>query len=385
MIKNVALKKILKGTIFKGITLINKIIPKDEKIVLLYMGNKGLGFNLRPLYNYLIDNDYNKKYKIICSVESKQFFEEADENVLFVDHFDAIRWYLRASHVFYTAGQLPIKPNHDQIVIHMNHGITDYKTVGALTRIDNGDEFFFTHMIAPAEIYRPIFAAEYLCSENNIVICGEPMVDKINAPQKIYDFKIYNKVLLWMPTFRQSDYLGYDDSNFDQILPLFDESQYKELNSCLLKYNCLLIVKIHPSQSLGNYERNNYSHLKIYSNEDFVNFGMDVYDLMAQVDGLIGDYSSASLQFLLTNKPLAYVIPDIEEYRTKRGFVFENPLDYMPGHHIYNVEEFYKFIDDFMNDYDVYKDERVRVKNIIHKFDDGNNCERILGISNIKI
>lgn len=385
MIKNVALKKFLKGTVFKGVSLVNKIIPKNDNIILLYMGNKGIGFNLRPLYNYLIENNYNKKYKIICSVEDKRYFEKSVDNVIFVNHIDAIKWYLMAGHVFYTAGQLPIKPCQRQIVIHMNHGITDYKTVGALTKIDNGDEFFFTYMIASAEIYKPIFAAEYLCPENNIVICGEPMVDKISTPKRKYDFKNYSKVLLWMPTFRQSDYLGYDDSTFNQILPLFDEEQYRMLNDYLSKYNCLIIAKIHPSQSLGNYKRGSYSHLQIYSNEDFVESGMDIYDLMAQVDGLIGDYSSASLQFLLTNKPLAYVIPDYDEYKNKRGFVFKNALDYMPGNHIYNVDEFFEFIDDIMRGYDKYQQERMRVKHIIHKYDDGKNCERILGISNIKI
>ena len=58
MIKNVALKKFLKGSIFKGITLVNKLLPKDDNIILLYMGNKGLGFNLSVLYEYLLENNY---------------------------------------------------------------------------------------------------------------------------------------------------------------------------------------------------------------------------------------------------------------------------------------------------------------------------------------
>ena len=69
MIKNVIIKKILKSTIFKGITLINKIYHKKDNIILLYMGNKGLGFNLEPLYGYLLKEGFNEKYNIICSVE----------------------------------------------------------------------------------------------------------------------------------------------------------------------------------------------------------------------------------------------------------------------------------------------------------------------------
>ena len=56
MLKNVKLKKVLKGTIFKGISLINNIIPKKDNYILLYSGNKGIGFNLLPLKEYLLEN-----------------------------------------------------------------------------------------------------------------------------------------------------------------------------------------------------------------------------------------------------------------------------------------------------------------------------------------
>lgn len=50
--------------------------------------------------------------------------------------------FLQAGHVFYTAGQLPIKPAKTQCVIHMRHGNEDFKSMGANTNINNGDEFF---------------------------------------------------------------------------------------------------------------------------------------------------------------------------------------------------------------------------------------------------
>ena len=259
MIKNVIIKKILKSTIFKGITLINKIYHKKDNIILLYMGNKGLGFNLEPLYGYLLKEGFNEKYNIICSVESDYYFGSNEKNVAFVNHIGAIKWYLRAKHVFYTAGQLPIKPSKKQIVIHMNHGITDYKTMGALTKINNGDELFFTYMIAPSEIYIPIFSKEYLCPENCIKVCSEPMVDRIIYPLTRKDYSAYDKVLLWVPTFRQSDYLGYNDSSQEDLIPLFNEGRYRILNDHLAVHNCLLIVKIHPSQTLGKYKQENYS------------------------------------------------------------------------------------------------------------------------------
>lgn len=385
MIKNVYLKRIMKSSVFKVITCINKVLPKSDNQVLLYMGNKGIGFNLEPLYEYLITNGYNKKYHIVCSVESKKFFGANQDNVLYVNHIGGLFYYLKSKHVFYTAGQLPIKPSKKQIVIHMNHGTTDYKTVGALTKINNGDEFFFTYFVAPSSIYVPILAQEYGCSEDNIIICNEPMIERIISPKKKYEFNEYHRTLLWVPTFRKSDYLGYDDSNMEEIVPMFPDSDYEELNQQLKKRNILLIVKLHPSQTVEENLNTKMSHLKIYSHEEFTKNNINLYDLMGQVDGLIGDYSSASLQFLLTEKPLAYVIPDIDEYKKKRGFVFKNVYEYMPGHIIKDKKSFYLFLDDFAKGNDVYKEERLKIKNIIHAYQDKDACKRLLTFSNIDL
>ena len=384
MIKSVALKKVLKCTVFKVISCINRILPKNDRIIVLYMGNKGIGFNLAPLYDYLISHGYNINYHIVCSVESKEYYGDKEKNVSYVNHVGGLMYFLCSRHVFYTAGQLPIKPSENQIVIHMNHGITDYKTVGALTKINNGDEFYFTYMIASSPLYIPIIKKEYLCGEGNVIICNEPMVERILKPKAHYDFSDYSKVLLWVPTFRQSDYLGYDDSTLESLLPLYEENEYESLNLLLKKYSILLIVKLHPSQNTASYKKVNFSNLKIKSDQDFNNENYNLYDLMAQVDGLIGDYSSASLQFLLTGKPLAYVIPDYEEYKQKRGFVFDDPREYMPGHLIYCKDQFEQFIKDFANGLDVYEEKRLRVKNVVHAYQDVNSCKRLLDFSEIK-
>ena len=63
-----------------------------------------------------------------------------------------------------------------------------------------------------------------------------------------YDFGSYDKVILWMPTFRQSDYLNYDDSH-ENLLPMYEENDYDALNGVLSKLNFKLIVKLHTAQN----------------------------------------------------------------------------------------------------------------------------------------
>ena len=106
---------------------------------------------------------------------------------------------------------------------------------------------------------------------------------------------------------------------------------------------------------------------------------------MKTSDVLIGDYSSASMQYLVLNKPQAYVVPDIDEYAKKRGFAFDNPEDYMAGHIIKNQTQFYEFLEDIANDKDVYKEKRKRVLDEMYAYQDNKNCERIVQLSGMSL
>lgn len=381
MLKNVKLKKVLKGTIFKGISLINNIIPKKDNYILLYSGNKGIGFNLLPLKEYLLENKFDNNNKIICGIEELKYKD--NDNCIYVNHIKAILYFLRSKHVFYTAGQIPIKPSKKQIVLHLHHG-SPFKTIGNLTKINNGDEMFFSKSMATGEVFRNVFSKAYLCREENILINSEPVTDVFFKKYKKYELGDYDKILLWTPTFRQSDYLGYNDSNKEEILPTFNEDDYNELNDNLKKYNYKLIVKLHPSQDLSKYNKLKFSNLEILSNDDFKKKNMEIYNLLPQVDVLISDYSSLFLQFLLLDKPIMFVVPDIEEYGEKRGFVFENPLDFMPGAIIKTKDEFYSYLDKLHSGEDDYIDKRKKVKKIVHEFCDGKSCERLIEFSKIR-
>lgn len=384
MFRNVFLKKILKTNFFPIFSLLNKFVPKSDKEILIYSANKGIGHSLIPLRQYLQNQGFGQKYRIICGIESLKYKDEGPWE--FVSKTKVIWTFLRSKHVFYSAGQIPIKPSNPQIVIHLQHGNSNFKTMGLNTKINNGQEFYFTYMIASSDVFVPIMVKEYACKEENIKVLGDPMVDQLlTSPHNLYDFKAFNKVLLWMPTFRQSDYLGYDDSLMENLLPLFSENDYPFLNEQLKKRNIKLIVKIHPAQkNLGN-KRRHFSHLDIYTNDEFQKAGYSLFPMMAQVDGLVGDYSSASMQYLLTDKPQAYVVPDIDEYGEKRGFNFPDIENYMGGHIIKRKIEFWNFLDDFIAGKDVYAEKRRRLSKLIYKYHDADSCKRIVELSKLYV
>ena len=118
MIKNVVLKKSLKNSVFKVVSLLNNVVPKHNNYILLYSGNKGISFNLIPLRDYLLLNGYDTNNRIICGIEDMKYAET--DNCTYVTHVKAIFYYLKSKYVFYTAGQLPIKPSKSQKVIHLD-------------------------------------------------------------------------------------------------------------------------------------------------------------------------------------------------------------------------------------------------------------------------
>lgn len=385
MIKKLFVKRILKSTLFPLLNIINSFIPKNDKLVLLYIAHSGIRHTLVPIRKYLLDNNFDRKYRIVCGIESLKYKDDIDR-VEFVDSYKSVLVFLRARHVFYTAGQIPIKPSRNQIVIHFSHGSANFKTMGNLTNIDYGDEHFFTYMTATSQLYVPIIMKEYQCPRECVKVIGDPQNDQILSFKKgIYDFSKYNKMILWLPTFRHSTLLSQIDSSQDSPIPLFKEKEFQSLNDYLAKYNIKLIVKLHMAQDCDEIKLVNFSHLNIYSHEEFIQNGYELYQLMAESDVLVGDYSSASLQYLLTDRPQGYVVPDIEDYKLGRGIVFEEPEDYMGGHIIKTQKQFYDFIDDIAANKDVYKEKRHWVTKQIFEYQDCRNCERAIALSEMSM
>ncbi len=381
MIKNTKLKKMLVNHVFPLFSSINKIIPKDEKKILIYCANDVLNDNSEAIFNYLINNGYSRKYEIICGVkrpgEYKHLF---GMNIRFITKVRSVFIYLRSAHVLYSMGKIPIKPSKNQIVINMWHG-TPLKKIGKMANIENGDEFFFTYLCAPSPHFVDIFSKSFGCPKDRVIICGAPKTDALFNKKRDTDLK----KVFWAPTFRQSKYLGYNDSGNTDILPLVHRDNWEKLNDILCKHNVELTVKLHPLQDFDDFESHSFSKLRIFSDKEFRQAGKELYDSLAQSDALISDYSSVYLDYLVLNRPICFAIPDVEEYSNKRGFVFDNPLDYMPGVHANTIDDIFAFIEDVSKGVDTYSEERTRINDLVNYYKCGGNCKRVLEYANISL
>lgn len=380
MIRSIFLKELLTKTVFQGITVLNKIIPKNDKIILLY-SNMEFRDNIKVLYEYLIEHSYDKKYRIICCTpDYKKFREKSSKGVAFYPSRQGILFFLLARHVYYCFGKLPIVPAKNQIAIQMWHG-TPFKGYDKSMRKRNKKNVtYYTYVFASSEVFRTIVSELFQVDKNRVYINGQPRTDLFySEPEQISA----QKYIIWLPTFRQSKLLGYEDTAYRELLPIFSEEEYEQLNEFLKQRGLKLLVKLHPSQDVVQ-DIKEYSNLTIFRHDKFLQNGMDLYRELKKSDALITDYSSVFYDYLLLDRPIAFTADDMDEYRENRGFVFENPEEWMPGPILKNKNDFYTFLEEVSQKKDLYCEKRREINKKVNSYQDGKNIERTLEISEIE-
>lgn len=365
------MKKEFLRVAFKPLTFINKLMKKDEKLIFFY-SNLGFRDNVKAFYDYLIEQKYNEDYKIVVSINDvKEYIDNAPGNVTFVGNRQGIKYFMKAKYAFYCFGKYPIKPSKKQTVVNLWHG-TPLKKLGNLEKgLEKIDYNFFSMVVASSPLYKPIMAKIFGCDESQVIITGNPRNDELFIENRKVDKMIRGdaqKVILWLPTYRE-----YDE---EYVVSVLKKSQLELLNERLKKDCCKMIIKLHPLQTVSVKEEN-YSNIEFASQKDLNKKGISVYALLRSADALITDYSSVYFDYMLLNRPIAFTVDDIEEYGKKRGFVFDNPYEYMPGMKLSTYEHLEQYVTDVINGNDPFAPEREKVNMIINSYNDGNSSRRV--------
>lgn len=371
------------------LSAINRIIPKNPKNIVFY-SNMGFRDNVKAVYDYLISKDCSD-YNIICAVNDCEHFSKLPhpDNVKFVSTLAGVRYFFTSKYFFYSFGKYPVKPSKKQVAVNVWHG-SPLKKIG--NYLDDKDYNFFTYVLAASDFFAPIMQKSFNCETSQVKVCGHPRNDALfvkNEALKQLGFNDeYKKVILWLPTFRQSDFLGADDIKSSQGtgLPILSNKEdIKKVNDILKKENCLMIAKIHPAQDLSLIDTESFSNIKIVTNDEMQKSNCNLYELLSKAHALVTDYSSVYFDYLLLNRPIGFTVDDIEEYMENRGFVVDDPYELMPGMFINEPCEFIKFVTDLLEEKDDYKEKRERVNNLVNKYHDGKDCKRVLEIAGIKL
>ncbi len=363
------------------------VLPTRNTII--FESHPEMACNTYPVYKYLLEKGLNKKYKFVwLSENASQYTEAPAENTAFINYTKQAKsfgeklktmYYISTAKALVYSNQLLGTYGRDRVSLWLQHGMP-LKASNGTYCIKNE----CTNALCVSEFFANNFSSDARVDKDKMIFMGFPRNDLLlteNDSLKKFGFESYDKVIFWLPTFRQrkDKKLGqYEMEANGTGIPAIDTAEeMKKINFFLKSNNCLLILKPHPVQDLSAMKDINLSNFFIISDNDLKEKGVQLYELLGRCDAMITDYSSVYYDYLLTDKPMGLTIGDIDEYIAKRGFVYKNPLDILKGEYIYDNEGLISFLTNVVNGDDVKKAERTQIKNMIHTIQEAKSAEMV--------
>lgn len=280
-----------------------------------------------------------------------------------------------------------------QKLIQLWHGIP-LKSMGLLDKglgsqwERNSKKYFdmYDSYISSSTFYNTLLNSTIGVTGDKYKITGFPRNDLLFTKSKRPLEKVVGvtledkKVAFFLPTFRVGFENRVEGTSKEENIFGFNNFNMVEFDKFLAKNNIMFVAKLHPieeSYFKEKFKEYSFNNFKIIFSEDLKEKDTDLYTLLGCSDMVITDYSSVYFDFLLTQKPLLFINPDIEEYREKRGLILE-PYDFWtPGPKVQEEESLKDEIIKLLQDKNYYKKEREQLCDIVHYYKDANSCERV--------
>lgn len=328
--------------------------------------------NSKALSDYLINQGYAKKYKIYWLVDDvkKHVNLYGKNEVEFIPRktrilkelsFKTIRVLMTSKYILSThSNRIPKRQGKEgQKYIYLWHGC-GYKDNSKQV---NGDDLF-DFCLVPGPIFAKTKARFWNTSENKFLPIGYPRYDWLKRPgtkaKQLYEMLKGSdkKVVIWMPTYRNVRFRNFRENSITQYPLMSDMQDWLKIDKVCADNQIRLLLKLHPIQKMYDIDFSVLKNIQIVAQDSFTKHHVEMYEFIALTDGLISDYSSIAIDYLIVDKPMAFTLDDYQQYKEKRGFVFDNPIDYMPGHHLYNIQDLIAFLQDISAGNDLYKSKR---------------------------
>lgn len=365
---------------------------------------KGMDFadNARALFEYMLRIGLNQKYELVWIVKNPEEFSGYTDipNVSFVSFDWSVSSVKKecdayykalclAKYIFFTdAYGFARNARNDQIRVQLWHGCGFKMRVNPVRC-----EKRYEYNTVTSELYANIHSRIFGIREDQLLITGLAKQDWVFCPAEKETFLSLgipeaSKYILWLPTFRTTEeklsQLNEYALDSDTGLPVLQtKDQLRGLDEVLKDKDAVLLIKLHPFQNKEDIECRGFERVVLIDNEKLLEADIQVNQLMGWADGLISDYSSAVIDYLLLDRPVAFLLEDMEDYRNSRGFVYDNLRDWLPGEEIYTYEEYVEFVESVLEGDDLQGEKRRRITREMNRFKDDKNSQRIIEQLNI--
>lgn len=377
----------LKTALCRFLSCINRIIPKSDTHISIY-GRRMLNDNAEAILDHLITRHYNEKYTIHLLIHPSVWHEDYKGllNVDICTHPLRTFWVLfRSKYVLHTQKMsiCTMKPARGQIIFNLWHGSL-LKATGKMIGLPMNPETD-TYFLSTSPFWASINEKCFGHTQGQMFIGSNPrndlLFDRIDA-NLLIPVNNGKKVVLFMPTFRNSAGLGRHDAEKD--FPLLTPENMNSFDDFLSKKNLMLIIKPHPYQNKIDFLLNPYKNIKVIFNEDLKRLGIKLYGLLGWADALITDFSSVYFDYLLLDRPIGFAVDDMESYAANRGYTVKDPLSIMPGPKIKDVDGLKEFLCDVADGVDNYREDRYKINDLVNTYKTGDACQRIIDFVGIR-
>lgn len=365
----------------------------DDKMI-LYEAFYGRGITCNPgaLFRYLVKDSRFSDFTHVIVLEESDLREkimaefEGNDKVKFVVPFTQ-EYFVYLSKAKYlinnSTWQYYFAKKPGQVIVNTWHGIP-LKSLGydepngSIAAANTVRNFLMTdYLISPNSYTTEHFKRGYKLNTifpGKVIETGYPRIDNTLHPDRdmverelsiagvAYDKS--KKLILYAPTWRGVEF-STPDVEVDKYNK-FIETIYKHVD----KNEYQVLFKPHQIvyKSLAE---------KGMLQDNYIPATVNTNALLGITDILISDFSSIFFDFLVTDRPLIFYVPDLEFYEKERGLYF--PLENLPGPVSDDLEQIARWCGDIEN-YSTFFDfsKYAYVKEKYTKNDDGNVCERIV-------
>jgi len=197
----------------------------------------------------------------------------------------------------------------------------------------------------------------------------QPDESMINSIKSKYDLGKYT--ILYAPSWRKWRPVQY--------FP-FKDLDMEALNSYLKDRMITIVIRPHPTDLKR--QKNNVLWKALQGSDEVIKIITkdempDVQPLLYLSDCLITDYSSIQHDYLLLNRPIIYLPYDFDEYSKRMGGLNMDYDKFSPGPKPRTQAEFLGYLEMLVNKKDPFAEKRIKVRDIIHDYKDGQSCRRV--------
>lgn len=171
------------------------------------------------------------------------------------------------------------------------------------------------------------------------------------------------RILLWMPTHRNLKSDG-NHNGASRVPSLLDSYLTPGFERILQQNDAILLMKPHPNDEplVQGRVDNLGSRVRLLTSDAYSTVVDDLYCLLPATDALITDYSSVFIDYLVLDKPIAFVVDDIDVYRRNRGFLLEPVERWMPGAPIQSLDALKDFVAQVATGEDAHATQRKELR-----------------------